>query len=468
MKRYQVLLLLFSSGACVTADIAPTTFDSSDIAVIEAKGVSMESAEVDITWGDPCRAKAVFTLLNHTDKPQTIHIGFPIQVLPLELQEVKKYTIAFNGSDAERLGRSTYKKKKEDVAPYLLYGESFKGEDGGEVELEWFGKSMEFPVGQSEVTVTYDIPLGGSYRLPYRRVINYILSTGSGWAGNIKKETVTIHFPRGLDSRQVEGRTHPSNYSLNSNSISWCFTDFEPTRDDDITLEFLDPFAFSDLKRIEEYDARYSSSSVVRLALVKHYFALGPRKGCGHWLPDSFSKAEIDSVIAATQKQEDREFFMARLKINPDGRYQLSVAKGEWGKIYEILSEAYVPSDAHSPYVDKAKKILEDHLETHPDDAYAWLIYLHNYYRFNFCGYPYGAEPKQKAVIEKALQHCPDDDILQLWKELFETRDERSADSFFQDGEGGNHYFWEDGTGEDLIGITSGLFPLLIEHELSR
>ncbi|MGJ8653855.1 MAG: hypothetical protein ACSHX8_11320 [Opitutaceae bacterium] len=401
MKLSRIVILLVTLSAYSFADIAPISYDTFSIMPIEAKGISMDTAKVDITWGDPCEAVAVFKMSNATGQPQSIQVGFPLMIMSYYRADPSKYDyeMSFNGSEAVKLGITKHK--------------SFSGSDE---QIEWYGDFFEFPVGESEIIVTYKIPLTRSY-LPYRNTVHYYLQTGSGWEGEIKKEIVTFHFPYGVDERQIESDTTPKRYTHTPKSISWVFNDFEPTYEDDILIELLDPRAFQTIEDLEFLCEKYPKDRLLKLSLVKHYFALGRYKGYGAGPPHLITKQDLNDVLDDVKDDEDRSFVERSFEEISDGRLECQTEGEDHWKLADILSEAdYEPAHARSIYVDKARLLLEGHLEEYPNDEFAWLVYLHNYYRFKFRGSLSG---KHEKVIDEALVNCANSIMLRRWKGLY-------------------------------------------------
>ena len=60
------------------ADIAPTQFVGYGISPVDAHGLRMISAKVDIKWGTPCELSGTFVIENQTSQSEEINLGFPL------------------------------------------------------------------------------------------------------------------------------------------------------------------------------------------------------------------------------------------------------------------------------------------------------------------------------------------------------------------------------------------------------
>jgi hypothetical protein len=73
------------------------------------------------------------------------------------------------------------------------------------------------------------------------RYFNYILHTGSGWYGDIKKADVILRLHE-IDFDLIEKISPKGNIVNKSDkTISWQFVDIEPSKDDDIYIQYYVP-----------------------------------------------------------------------------------------------------------------------------------------------------------------------------------------------------------------------------------
>jgi hypothetical protein len=113
----------------------------------------------------------------------------------------------------------------------------------------WATFPVEFPPGEDVlIRVRYTLYPGG--RCPFGD-IEYILQTGAGWRDTIGEATITAHLPHevtpesvSLSSQDIFGETlepQPAGYVVEGDTITWHFTDLEPTAEDNIYLNVLEP-----------------------------------------------------------------------------------------------------------------------------------------------------------------------------------------------------------------------------------
>jgi len=105
----------------------------------------------------------------------------------------------------------------------------------------WYIWNVHFSKNESRtIRVSYKVPSGLYYKAKYR-YFNYLISTGTGWKGKIEKADITIRL-HNIKVRTIE-KISPSNHILDkeSKSISWVFMNIEPTKQDDIYVQYYNP-----------------------------------------------------------------------------------------------------------------------------------------------------------------------------------------------------------------------------------
>jgi len=104
-------------------------------------------------------------------------------------------------------------------------------------EQAWAVWPMQFPPGEDvEIRVVYDgYPTG---ELPYA-TFQYILETGADWAGTIGSGQVTFTLPYDVDELNVI--LPDGDVTIDGNEMMLSFEDLEPTEDDNVSLNMLDP-----------------------------------------------------------------------------------------------------------------------------------------------------------------------------------------------------------------------------------
>jgi hypothetical protein len=392
------LALLFSST--VLADIAPTQFKAAGVASLQAAGVRMVSAKVDIVWGLPCTLTAVFVMENETKQPVEVDLGFPLN-LPKQFREKDSlgFIMAFNGVP---------------VSPSAIT-EVGKPENNYPPQATWYRCKHVFPSGQTKVGIKTKLPASLNYS-PYSESLEYCLETGGAWAGNIGAEEVSVTFPAPLEPGQIiEAR--PAGFTVQGPTVCWVFKDFEPKgKEYDVHLQYLRPDVSAIIAKLRKELAQNPDNPKCTLKLAKHLFVLGPTKGYSHYPPSELTKAEFEKLNSRIKEKADRRLVLSQYPEAPDGRHLEK--SSEWTRerkaAVRILSETdYEPIYWKSNHIDAARKLMEGVLKDHPGHAEAWKIYLANFYRFRFGGDRYYQPLIQK--IKTAYQKCPQDRCIQLW-----------------------------------------------------
>lgn len=121
----------------------------------------------------------------------------------------------------------------------------------------WARFPMTFPAGK-DVIVHVNYTVFPSGRRPFGG-FEYILQTGAGWKDTIGEALITVYLPDTVTSenlsqsgRSVEGlplAPNPSGYTIENNTIRWRLTDFEPTAQDNIFVDVLEPERYRELVR---------------------------------------------------------------------------------------------------------------------------------------------------------------------------------------------------------------------------
>ncbi len=120
---------------------------------------------------------------------------------------------------------------------------------GSEAGSPWATFPVTFPPGQEVlIRVRYTLYPGG--RRPFGD-IEYILQTGAGWRDTIGEATITVHLPHPVTPESVSLRSQdifgdplapqPAGYKVEGDTITWYFTNLEPTAEDNIYLNVLEP-----------------------------------------------------------------------------------------------------------------------------------------------------------------------------------------------------------------------------------
>jgi hypothetical protein len=144
-------------------------------------------------------------------------------------------------------------------------------------ESAWARFPVSFPAGQDVIVrVSYTFyPTG---RSPFGG-FEYILQTGAVWKGTIGQAIITITLPYtitpenvSLSGRSIEGlplQPQPEGYVIEDNVIRWQFTDLEPTVEDNIFLDVLEPVRWRALLEARGQAQNAPNSPDAQLALAR-------------------------------------------------------------------------------------------------------------------------------------------------------------------------------------------------------
>ncbi len=269
------------SPLLLRADIAPTEYVGYGISPVEARGVRMVSAKVDITWGQPCQLTAVFVMENQTALPVEIQLGFPMTDPKARAKLPSDLRFDFDGVSlkATSITVDSNPKNKPDYST-------------------WFRCHHTFRPGTTTVNVKTSLPASLDYGFPFRERLFYCIETGGSWKDSIGSEEVAIHFPAPVTKEQIiEAR--PPNYQVEGKSVRWIFSNFEPRGGDhDIEITYLRPDVIATLAKIRAEVAHEPENPSLILKLVRNLVALGPHKGNAPYPPGNLTKSELNAVLS--------------------------------------------------------------------------------------------------------------------------------------------------------------------------
>ena len=404
------------------ADIAPTQFVGYGISPIDAHGLRMISAKVDIQWGMPCKLSGTFVIENQTDRPEEINLGFPLTDYDYSSNapKPKPLTFVFNG-----------------VSVVCEPSARDKAADKPEGSI-WYRCPHTFKPGRTTVVVETSLNASLDESFP-REHIFYCIETGGYWSGTIGSEEVSVHFPSAITRDQIISAS-PGNQSIDGDTVRWTFTDFKPAgKDHDIELIYLRPDVASVLAKVRGEHQRDPSNQRIILKLAKDLFALGPEKGYTSYTPEWLTREEFADLLARIKDPGDKALAQSRYAFDSNaGKYREKDDDGDpqtpfgWSvkrvEMVRILNAAdYHDSFWQTPFVDEARSLVENLLKADPTNAEAWNIYFANYYRFRFGGDGNIAYyPPEIEQIKKAIALCPNDPGLQLWYKII-TKKGRAA-----------------------------------------
>ena len=102
------------------------------------------------------------------------------------------------------------------------------------VNKPWYLWRTKFPKDKTVwIKVTYTLP---AYANKWNYFFGYLLSTGVGWWGTIGKAVVEV-TNHDIPENEII-RISPSRYKKEGNTIIWEFENLEPTKEDDIEIQY--------------------------------------------------------------------------------------------------------------------------------------------------------------------------------------------------------------------------------------
>jgi tetratricopeptide (TPR) repeat protein len=225
------------------ADVAPPKFppganpspdsEVTQVRMMDEKVVIEIQAEEDISVMGTARVWAEFHMLNLGDIKETLMVRFPTSY----------YDDFFYRSE---------------IADLLVYIDNqsvptSRLELEGEPEqwydpVQWVEFEVVFPPGENvEIEVDYTLKSTGDY--PFTKY-GYLLETGAGWKGTIGSAEIIVRLPYKATAQTIFkecslgwGCTTKGAY-LKGNEVSWYFEDFEPARENNISIALVWPSAW--------------------------------------------------------------------------------------------------------------------------------------------------------------------------------------------------------------------------------
>jgi hypothetical protein len=229
-------VLLLGLGWNASADIAPMPLLTGGNALApkdQNATVEMASEEVDLYPSKEAnRVVARFSMKNPGAEDVTLKVGFP-SYFELNLQD---FQVEINGQkQAASAEKETLTAGRKQLFKY------------------WMCWDMTFPKGkETQIKVSYAVKM--STMLPsYARAktdlvgesllfynSGYVLRTGAGWAGNIGKAVIRLHYEAAL-KKQAVSNLNPKDgwqYDAAAHVDTLTLLDFKPTEKSDIAYTF--------------------------------------------------------------------------------------------------------------------------------------------------------------------------------------------------------------------------------------
>jgi len=396
-------------------------FPAVSLTTEENSTIRMKSETVNIFIDVQKRIEATFIMENPTPNPITITVGFPApnkKDLPfynLENKNLFQFKVIVNGNNIDHIYQKEIKNNS-------LYNKLYN-------KCTWSYWECAFPPGDTKVEVLYNIETNNSYRRSTQNVY-YIFSTGSKWRDTIGNAQLTIHFPYEINPEQIMAPTKPKVYIVDGNKIKWHFVDFEPDQEDDLHFEYLPLSLYKEVLELREKIKQNPRRAKPRIDLSHFYFSHIMTSGLA--LFDLLDTAEFKEILNKTTNQQDYDFLLSVYQKNPyhpetSVVFPSEIKKETVNRVFKILcSIGYEPVNRfYRRQADEVENLLNEAVSLEPKNSSAWNTYLAYFGHLHFCGmsseqiFPAEWVPeKNKYLIQKAWQNCPNDKAIRYWQEV--------------------------------------------------
>jgi hypothetical protein len=243
---------------------------------------------------------------------------------------------------------------------------------------QWAHFPITFPAGQ-DVSVRLSYTVYPTGRRPFGG-FEYILQTGAGWKDTIGVATITIYLPHEItpenlsqSGNSIEGHPlapNPPGYVIEGNLIRWQLTDLEPSAEDNIYVDVLEPQRYRDLLQAR-LQAENSPSSVAAqlelaqasenaLSLVK----LVGNHGGGKLLAEQVNLAYRRALELDPQQAETYGLY-ASWQMRSGGWVKLMRGEGCPAELCELVQRGLerFPDDPELLRIDEEIRMLQEEFE---------------------------------------------------------------------------------------------------------
>ncbi|MCD4657845.1 MAG: hypothetical protein K8S87_09930 [Planctomycetes bacterium] len=236
-KLFLLIISIVFLASTSHADIAPDPINSRGLTPIKDTKVQMVSEEIKVEL-NPAYAKVYCKfIMKNTGGKETLEVGFPNINLGyhgynrnIKEKDLKDFEVKVGGEKIDCMPKFKIDKKSEKIKP--------KKDDKSKYN-KWFIWEMTFKKGEEKtVEVKYKQPFGQKYSegIFGKRYFSYVLDTGAGWHGKIKKAKIEIKL-KDLTKENVISAS-PKGYKLKSKEIRWEMKNIEPTSEHNIRVDY--------------------------------------------------------------------------------------------------------------------------------------------------------------------------------------------------------------------------------------
>ena len=297
-------LMSLALTAQVEADASPPLYPPGSAVLPPGETmVQMVAETVEITivvpsgassqWPSPARAEyeARFTMRNQGQATEQMDVRFPLTTG--DSWETIWDFAAFVDGEPVRVRKSTeaYALGDSRVTRWAVFPVTFEpGVDAlitvtYSTSISGWGWNQYDDIGDSVQDAFF-----GSMN-PDTATVYYILETGAGWYGPIETGTIVLTVPYragpinvlGLDASLAEDRSawetggggNLSGPSFADHEARWEFSQLEPTRDDNLNIQFLWPDEWRYIQNLEAEAKTHPRDAAIALKLAGAYLAAG-------------------------------------------------------------------------------------------------------------------------------------------------------------------------------------------------
>ena len=167
--------------------------------------------------------------MKNLGEQEKLQIGFPEMIFHYYRQKSKV-------DEATRLHvKENGKVVNFDFSDSLRYNEEYRKKvESYQIKEEWYLWESEFNQGESKtIEVQYSLPFGMLYKTN-ERFFTYLLSTGANWKGTIGNVQIIVNL-KDIEIDSIISK-QPNNFEISNKQLTWIFSDFEPTTNDDIKI----------------------------------------------------------------------------------------------------------------------------------------------------------------------------------------------------------------------------------------
>ena len=237
---------------------------------------------------------ASFFMQNQSQKGEKMQARFPLTTFTGEgdhsfnFPEIQNFRVWVNQTEKKWMITETPNSNNKDYPP-----------------IKWASFEVTFPVGkQVQVDVTYQMQSTGY--LPQAR-FDYILETGASWFGPIDSGEIILTLPYPATNENINLSESSKDGQINGNSITWTFTNLEPTNQDNWHAAIVSSDTWQSILDLRARLGKTPDDLTLLTALAEKYESIA--LGKGPWMVNSGT----EPIILLC-----REVYQKAIKLKPD------------------------------------------------------------------------------------------------------------------------------------------------------